>query len=87
MPHANEKDLRLYQDKFYEANKAKILKYKKDNYKTRDSLIVENIKLQQQIKELNDQLLVITQNKRFFKPQSEIIDLDIAHGNFKIEFE
>ena len=87
MPHKDEKDLRLYQDKFYEANKAKILAYKKDRYKTRDSLIVENAKLQQQIRELNDQLLVATENKRHFKPKSDIIDLDIARGNFKLEFE
>lgn len=87
MPHKDEKDLRLYQDKFYEANKAKILKYKKDNYRTRDSLIVENIKLQQQLSELNNQLLVATEGKRYFKPKSDIIDLDIARGNFKLEFD
>jgi predicted RNase H-like nuclease len=87
MPHKDEKDLRLYQDKFYEANKAKILKYKKEKYRTRDSLIVENLKLQEQIRELNSQLLVVTENKRYFKPKSEIIDMDIVSGNFSLSFE
>lgn len=86
MPHTDPVDNKLYQDLYYRENKKKILEYKQNKYITREALILENIKLNEQINDLNARLLTAIENKRYFKPKSEVENLEINTGSFTIDF-
>ena len=84
MPNVYDSD--YYKD-FYAKHREKILEYKRTKYKTRDNLIMENIRLQNQIDDLNKRLLTAVENRRYLKPVSEIVDIQINSGNFVVDFE
>ena len=87
MPFTDPINKKLCDNFHYQKNKAVILKRKQQAYKTRDTLIMENIRLTAQIDDLNAKLLTAVENKRYIKPKSEIIDMEINTGNYTVKFE
>ena len=87
MPYKNSADKKLADSSAYQRKKEAILKRKKEQYKTREALILENIKLTAQIDDLNAKLLTAVEGKRYIKPKSEIVDVEINPGIYTVHFE
>ena len=87
MPFADPSNKKLHDIASYQKKKADILKRKRLNYKTRDVLILENIQLTAQIDDLNAKLLTAIEGKRYIKPPSNIVDVEINTGNYTVSFE
>ena len=83
MPYSNPADKKIADAIAYQRRKAN----KKFAYKTREMLILENIKLTSQIDDLNAQLLTAVENKRYVKPKSDIVDIEINQCNYNVTFE
>ena len=87
MPYVDPANKKLHDVNSYQHKKADILKRKRENYKTRDALILENIQLTAQIDDLNAKLLTAIEGKRYIKPPSNIVDVEINTGNYTVSFE
>jgi len=87
MPFADPSNKKQHDIASYQKKKADILKRKRLNYKTRDTLILENIQLTAQIDDLNAKLLTAVEGKRYIKPPSNIVDVEINTGNYTVSFE
>lgn len=87
MPYRNSEKKKIADANIYQRKKEAILKKKKEQYKTREALILENIKLTAQIDDLNAKLLTAVEGKRYIKPKSDIADVEINPGNYTVHFE
>ena len=83
MPYADPADQIIADAIAYQRRKAN----KKFAYKTREMLIMENMKLTAQLDDLNAKLLTAIEGKRYIKPKSDIIDVEINPGNYTVCFE
>jgi hypothetical protein len=83
MPYADPANKIIADALAYQRRKAN----KKFAYKTREMLIMENLKLTAQLDDLNAKLLTATEGKRYIKPKSDIIDVEINPGNYTVCFE
>ena len=83
MPYADPADKKKADAIAYQRKKAN----KKVAYKTREMLIMENIQLTTQIDDLNAKLLTAVEGKRYMKPKSDIIDIEIKSCNYTVSFE
>ena len=83
MPYANPADKIIADAIAYQRRKAN----KKFAYKTREMLIMENIKLTAQLDDLNAKLLTAIEGKRYIKPKSDIVDVEINPGNYTVCFQ
>jgi len=87
MPYTDSESYKLYQKQYYEANKDILAKQRRERYISRDDLILENIKLKDQIRELNNKLLASVENKKFVKKLEEVPEIIIQKGSFNLSFE
>jgi len=87
MPYVDPANKKLHDIASYQEKKSTILKRKRENYKTRDALIMENIKLTAQVDDLNAKLLTAIEGKRYIKPKSDIVDVEIVTGNYTVCFQ
>jgi hypothetical protein len=83
MPYADPADKKNADAIAYQRRKAN----KKFAYKTREMLIMENIKLTAQLDDLNAKLLTAIEGKRYIKPKSDIVDVEINPGNYTVYFQ
>ena len=87
MPYIDSESNKLYQKQYYENNKDILAKQRRERYISRDDLILENIKLKDQIRELNNKLLASVEGKKFVKKLEEVPEIIIQKGSFNLSFE